>query len=85
MPELPQSASRTRLQWTGGPDPAGVEGAVAGIDPEPIREHYVVIGWRRYPAQAGARRGDGTRRGDFTTHQARWRFGSESRFVDSRG
>ena len=32
-------------------DAAGVERAVAGVDPELIREHYVVIGRRRYPPQ----------------------------------
>ncbi|MDQ2706902.1 MAG: hypothetical protein M3Z25_04390 [Actinomycetota bacterium] len=30
-------------------DAADIERAVAEVDPEPVREHYVVIGRRRYP------------------------------------
>lgn len=52
-------------------DPAGVERAAAGIDPEPIREHYVVIGRRRYPPKQVLAAVTGLDRGDFTTHQAR--------------
>ncbi|HEY3894483.1 MAG TPA: hypothetical protein VGL88_03850 [Pseudonocardiaceae bacterium] len=52
-------------------DPAGVERAVAVIDPEPIREHYVVIGRRRYPPKQVLAAVTGLDRGDFTTHQAR--------------
>ncbi|MGQ0717262.1 MAG: hypothetical protein ACT4NP_08080 [Pseudonocardiales bacterium] len=41
------------------------------MDPEPIREHYVVIGWRRYPPKQGLAAVTGLDRGDFTTQQAR--------------
>lgn len=52
-------------------DATRVEHALAGLDPEPIREHYVVVGSRRYPPKqvlAAVTRLD---RADFTTHQAR--------------
>jgi hypothetical protein len=52
-------------------DAARIERAVAGIDPEPIREHYVVIGKRRYPPKQVLAAVTGLDRGDFTTHQAR--------------
>ncbi len=48
-----------------------VERAVAGIDPEPIQEHYVVIGRRRYPPKQVLAEATGLDRADFTTHQAR--------------
>ncbi len=48
-----------------------IERAVAGVDPEPIREHYVVIGRRRYPPKQVLAAVTGLERGDFTTHQAR--------------
>jgi hypothetical protein len=52
-------------------DAAGVERAVADVDPEPIREHYVVIGRRRYPPKQVLAAVTSLDRGDFTTHQAR--------------
>ncbi len=52
-------------------DAVSVERAVAGVDPEPIREHYVVIGRRRYPPKQVLATVTGLDRGDFTTHQAR--------------
>lgn len=52
-------------------DAAGVERAVAEVDPEPVREHYVVIGRRRYPPKQVLAAVTGLDRGDFTTHQAR--------------
>ncbi|MGH3615591.1 MAG: hypothetical protein ACRDRK_23940 [Pseudonocardia sp.] len=52
-------------------DAVGVEQAVAELDPEPIREHYVVIGRRRYPPKQVLAAVTGLDRGDFTTHQAR--------------
>jgi hypothetical protein len=48
-----------------------VERSVAGIDPEPIREHYVVIQGRRYPPKQALAESTGLDRADFTTHQAR--------------
>jgi hypothetical protein len=52
-------------------DAQSVERAVAEIDPEPIREHYVLIGLRRYPPKQVLAAVTGLDRGDFTTHQAR--------------
>lgn len=52
-------------------DADDIERAVASIDPEPIREHYVVIGRRRYPPKQVLAAVTGLERGDFTTHQAR--------------
>lgn len=51
-------------------DAAGVELSVADVDPEPIREHYVVIGRRRYPPKQVLAAATGLDRSDFTTHQA---------------
>lgn len=39
--------------------------------PEPIREHYVVVGGRRYPPKQVIALATGLDRADFTTHQAR--------------
>lgn len=39
--------------------------------PEPIRDHYVVIGARRFPPKQVLRAVTGLDRADFTTHQAR--------------
>jgi hypothetical protein len=50
---------------------ASVERAVATVDPEPIREHYVVVAGRRYPPKQVLARVTGLDRADFTTHQAR--------------
>lgn len=52
-------------------DAAQVERTLAGVDPEPIREHYVVIGTRRYPPKQVLAAVTGLDRADFTTHQAR--------------
>ena len=51
--------------------PAEVERCAAGIDPEPIREHYVVVGPRRFPPKQLLGALTGLDRADFTTHQAR--------------
>ncbi len=48
-----------------------VERTLAGVDPEPIREHYVVVGARRYPPKQVMAMVTGLDRADFTTHQAR--------------
>jgi hypothetical protein len=48
-----------------------VEGVVAAVDPEPIQEHYVIIGGRRYPPKQVLAAVTGVDRADFTTHQAR--------------
>jgi hypothetical protein len=39
--------------------------------PEPIRDHYVVIGGRRFPPKQVIALATGLDRADFTTHQAR--------------
>ena len=52
-------------------DEADVARAVEGLDPEPIREHYVTIGLRRYPPKQVLAAMTGLDRADFTTHQAR--------------
>lgn len=48
-----------------------IERTLAGFDPEPIQEHYVVIGGRRYPPKQVLAVATGLDRADFTTHQAR--------------
>lgn len=48
-----------------------VERSVAGVDPEPIQEHYVVIRNRHYPPKQVLAEATGLDRADFTTHQAR--------------
>lgn len=50
---------------------ASVEAAVAGELPEPIHDHYVVVGSRRFPPKQVVRTVTGLDRADFTTHQAR--------------
>jgi hypothetical protein len=48
-----------------------VEEAAAGVLPEPVREHYVVVRGRRFPPKQIMSRVTGLDRADFTTHQAR--------------
>jgi hypothetical protein len=48
-----------------------VEAAVERVLPEPIQEHYVVVGGRRYPPKQVITCATGLDRADFTTHQAR--------------
>jgi hypothetical protein len=45
--------------------------ALAGILPDPIADHYVVVGGRRYPPKQVIVVVTGLDRADFTTHQAR--------------
>jgi hypothetical protein len=45
--------------------------AVSGRLPEPIQDHYVVVGGRRYPPKQVLALVTGLDRADFTTHQAR--------------
>ncbi len=51
--------------------PAQVESAVKDELPEPIHEHYVIVGGRRFPPKQVLTRVTGLDRADFTTHQAR--------------
>lgn len=48
-----------------------VERSVADTDAEPIQEHYVVVGGRRFPPKQVLALTTGLDRADFTTHQAR--------------
>jgi hypothetical protein len=48
-----------------------VERAMRGVLPEPLRDHYVVVGQRRYPPKQVLGRVTGLDRADFTTHHAR--------------
>ena len=48
-----------------------VEAAVEPLLPDPIREHYVVVGGRRFPPKQVVRAVTGVDLADFTTHQAR--------------
>lgn len=50
---------------------SSVERSVEGFEPEPLREHYVVVGGRRYPPKQVLAQATGLDRADFTTHQAR--------------
>jgi len=52
-------------------DARGVESALRGELPEPIREHFVVINARRWPPKQVLALVTGLDRADFTTHQAR--------------
>jgi hypothetical protein len=45
--------------------------ALAGTLPEPIRDHFVVVGGRRWPPKQVIALATGLDRADFTTHQAR--------------
>jgi hypothetical protein len=51
--------------------PEQVESAVSDQLPEPIHEHYVIVGGRRFPPKQVLTRVTGLDRADFTTHQAR--------------
>ncbi len=44
---------------------------LAGVEPEAVREHFVVIGGRRFPPKQVLAVVTGLDRGDFTSHQAR--------------
>jgi len=48
-----------------------VEEAVDPVLPDPVREHYVVVGGRRFPPKQVISEVTGLDRADFTTHQAR--------------
>lgn len=52
-------------------DSAAVEQRLAEELPEPVREHYAVVGGRRFPPKQVITVMTGLDRADFTTHQAR--------------
>lgn len=63
-----------RFQIAGHPftlEPDAIEDAVRDVHPEPVHEHYVVVGARRYPPKQVLCLATGLDRADFTTHQAR--------------
>ena len=65
MPAMTVSGRKYQL------DRRGVEGALQGVLPEPIREHFVVILGRRWPPKQVLSLVTGLDRADFTSHQAR--------------
>jgi hypothetical protein len=65
MPTMTVSGRKYEL------DHGGVEMALRGVLPEPIREHFVVINGRRWPPKQVLALVTGLDRADFTTHQAR--------------
>jgi hypothetical protein len=50
---------------------SAIRHAMRKVLPEPLNEHYVVIGGRRYPPKQVIATVTGLDRADFTTHQAR--------------
>jgi hypothetical protein len=48
-----------------------VERALTSVHPDPVRDHYVIIGARRFPPKQVLSLVTGIDRADFTTHQAR--------------
>ena len=48
-----------------------VEALARKMEPEPIRDHYVVVAGHRYPPKQVLAAATGLDRADFTTHQAR--------------
>ncbi|MGH2699746.1 MAG: SCO5918 family protein [Actinomycetota bacterium] len=52
-------------------DAEEIDRALAGVLPEPISDHYVVVRGRRYPPKQVIAVVTGLDRADFTTHQAR--------------
>jgi hypothetical protein len=48
-----------------------IERAMTDVLPEPLRDHYVVVGARRYPPKQVLSRVTGLDRAEFTTHHAR--------------
>lgn len=48
-----------------------VESLLEDVEPEPIKEHYVVVRGRRFPPKQVLAVVTGLDRADFTTHQAR--------------
>lgn len=50
---------------------ADVERAMTGVLPEPVKDHFVVVGQGRFPPKQVLGRVTGLDRADFTTHHAR--------------
>ncbi len=54
--------------------PGTVEEALAQVEAQGIRDHFVVVGGRRFPIKQALEAVTGIDRSDFTTHQARSLF-----------
>ncbi len=67
MTQIQATISRHRFDL----DAEGVDRAVANVLPDPIADHFVVVGGRRYPPKQVIGIVTGLDRADFTTHQAR--------------
>jgi hypothetical protein len=65
MPQFTIAGRRIEL------DRGEIENALRSVLPEPTREHYVVVGGRRYPPKQVISCVAAVDRADFTTHQAR--------------
>jgi hypothetical protein len=52
-------------------DSSTVANAVDSVHPDPVRDHYVIVGARRFPPKQVLSLVTGIDRADFTTHQAR--------------
>lgn len=52
-------------------EPDIVVEALADVLPEPVKDHFTVVGGRRYPVKQVVSEVTGLDRSDFTTHQAR--------------
>jgi hypothetical protein len=67
MSQIQATISRHRFDL----DTEGVDRALANVLPDPIADHFVVVGGRRYPPKQVIGIVTGLDRADFTTHQAR--------------
>lgn len=67
MAQIQATISRHRFDL----DAEGIDRALANVLPDPIADHFVVVGGRRYPPKQVIGIVTGLDRADFTTHQAR--------------
>lgn len=67
MTQIQATISRHRFDL----DAEGIDRALANVLPDPIADHFVVVGGRRYPPKQVIGIITGLDRADFTTHQAR--------------
>lgn len=71
---MPEKSTVKRVTIAGHPfvlRSADVVRAVRGLDPDPIKSHFVVVDDRRFPPKQVVSELTGLDRADFTTHQAR--------------
>lgn len=69
MPETTRSVTIARRRFD--LRPSQVERSMSGVLSEPLRDHFVVVGRRRYPPKQVLARVTGLDRAEFTTHHAR--------------